>query len=181
LSDLSTPTVTPRGAGKTRWLLIGSLALNLVFVGGFAALWFKGPPGHGRGGASQTAFGLMKFSRDLSPERRDAVRKHLKDARPALKAGQADLRLARAKAAEVLGSATYTAEAMRSALDAVAATDNQLRNMGTDALMKAIGELTPEDRQTLAQSWTRRLEREQKRKGKRDRDDGPPDGPADAP
>jgi hypothetical protein len=64
---------------------------------------------------------------------------------------------------------------MRAALDAVASTDNRLREMGTDALMKAIGELTPEDRQKLAQSWTRRLEREQRRRGKRERDDGPPD------
>lgn len=181
MSDLSTPTETPRAAGKSRWLLIGSVALNLVFIGGLAALWFKGPPGHGRGGASQTAFGLLMFSRDLPPERRDAVRKHLKEARPALKAGQADLRQARVKAAEVLGSATYTTDAMRSALDAVAATDTQLRHMGTDALMKAIGELTPEDRQALAATWTRRLEREQKRRGKRNRDDAPPDGGGDAP
>ncbi len=182
MSDLSTPMDTARPARTWRWLLIASVALNLVFVGGLAALWLKGPPGHWRGGgASQTAFGLMKFSRELPPERRDAVRRHLKDARPALKATQNELRQVRAKAAEVLGSATYTAEAMRAALDSVASTDNRLRDMGTDALMKAIGELTPEDRKKLAESWTRRLEREQKRKGKRDREDGSPGDPPDAP
>lgn len=175
MSDLSTPTETTRPARRGRWLLIASVALNLVFIGGLAALWLKGPPGPWRGGASQTAFGLMKFSRELPEERRDAVRRHLKEARPALKAAQVDLRQARVKAAEVLGSASYTADAMRAALDAVASTDNRLRAMGTDALMKAIGELTPEDRQKLAQSWTRRLEREQRRKGKRERDDGAPD------
>jgi uncharacterized membrane protein len=123
----------------------------------------------------------MKFSRELPAERRDAVRRHLKDARPALRAAQDELRQARAKAAEVLGSPTYTADAMRAALDGVASTDNRLRTMGTDALMKAIGELTPEDRQKLAESWTRRLEREQKRRGKRDREDGRPGDPPDAP
>lgn len=175
MSDLSTPTNPAGPARKWRWLLMISVALNLAFVGGLAAVWWKGPPGPWRGGASQTAFGLMKFSRDLPDERRDAVRRHLKEARPALKSAQVELRQARVKAAEVLGSASYTPEAMRAALDAVASTDNRLRAMGTDALMKAIGELTPEDRQKLAQSWTRRLEREQRRRGKRERDDGPPD------
>lgn len=182
MSDLSTPTDTSRPARTWRWLLIGSVALNLVFVGGLAALWFKGPPGHWRGGgASQTAFGLMKFSRELPADRRDAVRRHLKDARPALRSTQDELRQARAQAAEVLGSASYTPEAMQAALDSVASTDNRLRTMGTNALMKAIGELTAEDRKKLAESWTRRLEREQKRKGKRDKGDGPPGDPSDAP
>jgi uncharacterized membrane protein len=181
LSDLSTPAPPAGSARKWRWLLLISVALNLVFVGGLAALWWKGPPGPWRGGASQTAFGLMKFSRELPDERRDAVRRHLKEARPVLKAAQVELRQARAKAAEVLGSASYTPEAMRAALDAVAATDNRLRSMGTDALMKAIGELTADDRQKLAASWTRRLEREQRRKGKRDRDDGASDSAADGP
>jgi uncharacterized membrane protein len=169
LTDLSTPTVSGGPSRGLRWLLVGSLALNLAIVGGLAALWFKGPPGASRWGSTQTAFGMMKFSRDLPEDRRQAVRKHLKDARSALKAVRDDLRAARVRAAEVLASADYSPEQMKSALDAVAAADNRMRSMGTEALMKAIGELTPEDRQKLAASWTRRLEREQKRKSKRDK------------
>jgi hypothetical protein len=42
--------------------------------------------------------------------------------------------------------------------------------VGSAALLKSIGELTPEERQKLAEAWTRRLEKQQRRKGKSDKD-----------
>ncbi len=167
----------PAPARGGRWLLVGSLALNLLFVGGLAALWLKGPPGfHHRWGPSQTAFGIMRFSGELPPERREAVRRHLREARQSLKDVRDGLRSARAKAAEVLAAPDYTAEKMQAALEAIAVTDNRLREMGTAALMKAIGELTPDERQKLAAAWTRRLERERGRKSRSDTDgSGNPD------
>jgi uncharacterized membrane protein len=118
----------------------------------------------------------MRFSGELPPERREAVRRHLREARQSLKDVRDGLRSARAKAAEVLAAPDYTAEKMQAALDAIAVTDNRLREMGTAALMKAIGELTPEERQKLAAAWTRRLERERGRKGRSDTDgSGNPD------
>lgn len=161
----------PPSSGR-RWLLVGSLALNLLFLGGLAALWWKGPmPGYGHPGPSQTAFGLMKFSRDLPPERRDAVRKHLKDARGDLRGMRDELLAARRNAAEVLASPDYTPEKMQAALDAIAAADQRIRDRGTGALVKAIGELTPEDRAALASLWQRRLEKPGGRKEKPDRMD----------
>lgn len=153
-----------------RWLLIGSLALNLLFIGGLGALWFKGPPGPGHWGSSQTAFGIMRFSRDLPPERRDAVRQHLKEARQGLKDLRAELRAARLKAAEVLASPSYTPEQLKAALETIASAENRMRDAGSAALLKSIEELTPEERQRLAEAWTRRLEKPQRRRAKSDKD-----------
>lgn len=175
MSDTSvSPPQPPRSRGL-RWLLMASLAVNLVFVGGLAALWMKGPPGPRHFGTSQSAFGLMMFSRELPPERRDAVRRHLRDARAELKALRGDLQSARKKAVGELTSSTYTPERMRAALDAVAAAENRMRDAGAAALMKAIGELTPDDRQKLAEAWNRRIDRGPKRKVGADEKDASPD------
>lgn len=168
-TSMAPPTASAPSSGW-RWLLISSLALNLLFIGGLGALWFKGPPGPGHWGASQTAFGIMKFSRDLPPERRDAVRQHLKDARQGLKDLRAELRAARLKAAEVLASPSYAPEQLKAALEAIASAENRMRDAGSVALLKSIGELTPEERQSLAEAWTRRLEKPQRRRAKSDKD-----------
>jgi len=178
VTDTSPASAELAPSSGRRWLLVGSLALNLLFLGGLAALWWKGPmPGYGYLGPSQTAFGIMRFSRDLPPERRDAVRRHLKDARIELRGLREELLAARRNATEVLNSADYTPEKMRAALDAIAAADQRIRDRGTDALVNAIGELAPEERATLAASWQRRLEKPAGRKerpGKSDVDDVPP-------
>lgn len=166
---MTPPTASALSAGW-RWLLIGSLALNLLFIGGLGALWFKGPPGPGHWGSSQTAFGIMRFSRDLPPERRDAVRQHLKEARQGLKDLKAELRGARLKAAEVLASPSYTPEQLKAALDTIASAEDRMRDLGSAAILKSIGELTPDERQKLAGTWTRRLEKSQRRKAKSDKD-----------
>jgi uncharacterized membrane protein len=143
------------------------LALNLLFLGGLAAIWWKAPlPVYGHPGPTQTPFGLMKFARDLPPERRDAVRRHLKDARTDMRGLRDELRVARQMAADVLKSPDYTADKMSAALGAIAAADNRIRDRGSAALLAAIGELTPEERQELAGSWQRRLERPPGRKDK---------------
>jgi uncharacterized membrane protein len=143
-----------------------------MFIGGVAGLWLKGPPPHGgpHRGPSPTAFGLMKFSRDLPPERRDVVRKPLREARAPLRALRAELVEARRKAAEVLASPGYTAEALQAAMATVGELEGRMRQVGRDTLVTAIGELTPDERKRLSEAWTQRLEFETKRKGRRDKD-----------
>lgn len=174
MTDTTPASATLSPSPGRRSLLVGSLALNLLFLGGLTALWWKGSiSGYGHPGPSQTAFGLMKFSRDLPAERRDAVRRHLKDARVDLRGLREDLLVARRNAAEVLASANYTPEKMQAALDAIAAADQRIRDRGTGALVKAIGELTPEERASLAASWQRRLEKPAGRKEKPEKTDEP--------
>jgi uncharacterized membrane protein len=172
VSDTSAPAAAPTPSRWQRWLFVGSLALNLLFIGGLAGLWFKGPPPHGgpHRGPSPTAFGLMKFSRDLPPERRDVVRKPLREARAPLRALRAELVQARRKAAEVLGSSDYTTEALQAAMTSVADLESRMRQVGRDTLVSAIRELTPEERRRLAEAWTQRLDFEKSRKGRRDKD-----------
>jgi uncharacterized membrane protein len=187
LSDPSPPAApapAPAATGRgLRWLLIASLALNLLVAGALAGLWLKGPPPHGphRGGPSATAFGLMMFSRDLPPERREAVRKPLREARRAARPLREDMRAARTRAAEVLAAPDFTAEKLKAAMDEIGAVETRLRGSGVDALVGAVGALTPEERRKLSEVWKRRLEQGERRKGKQGRDgpgkDGPPDEP----
>lgn len=140
----------------------------------------------GHWGPSQTAFGLMRFSRDLPPERRDAVRKHLKEARQGLKALRADLRTARQKAAEVLGSQSFAPEQFQSALEAIGSAEGRMRDTGAAAVAKAVGELAPDERQRLAEAWKRRFNQEHRRKGQSDgsagsSSEGVSEGPPDPP
>lgn len=170
-----TPETASAPSAGRRWLLIGSLALNLLFIGGLGALWFKGPPGPGHWGSSQTAFGMMRFSRDLPPERRNAVRQHLKEARQGLKDLRAELRAARLKAAEVLASPSYAPVQLKAALEAIASAENRMREAGSAALLKSIGELTPEERRRLAETWKRRLDKPQRRRATDSATDGTPE------
>jgi uncharacterized membrane protein len=180
LTETSTPPAAIQPSRGLRWLLVVSLALNLLVAGAVLALWIKGPPRHGPHGPTQTAFGLLRFSDELPPERREAVRRHLRESRPELRALRGDLRTARSKAVDALQSPSFTLEEMKTALDAISAADGRLRDAGASTLLKAIGELTAEERDKLAQAWKRRLDREQRRKGKPGKD-GSPDGPSGSP
>lgn len=186
MTETAQPPAPAACGRRWRWLLVASLALNLLIIGGLAGLWMKGPP-HGRPhwGASPTAFGLMRFTRDLPPERREAVRGHLKDARTSLRALRSELRDARRNAVEALRTPDYSTDKLAAAMAAVADVDNRMRAAGTEALMKGIAELTPEERAKLADAWTRRLEAGEGRRHRHGKDglegDAAPEGPAGPP
>lgn len=180
-----TSSSAPPGAPRTgrRWLLVASLALNLLFIGGIAGLWLKGPHGpHGppSWGPSPTAFGLMMFARQLPPERRDVVRVPLREARKTLRPLRAQLREARGKAAAVLASPDYTQEQLQAAMAAIADVDSRMRQAGTEALLAAIDKLTPDERRQLSEAWSKRLAMEASRRMRRGKDEGP-DGPREPP
>lgn len=171
------PTPGPAPRSRWRWLLIASLALNFLVLGAMAGAWVFGHRhGPGRWGATPMEHGLMHFSRQLPEDRREAVRRHLKEGRQAMKPLKEDLRKARISAAEVLGSADYTPEKMRAAMEAAGAADLKLRQNGVDVVIKAIGTLTPEDRKSLSEAWSRRLKHEDRRNRKFDKNDDGPKG-----
>lgn len=173
------------GPGRKRWLLVASLALNLLVLGAFAGAYFFGPRhGPGRWGATPMEFGLMHFSRKLPEERRNGVREVLREGRKAAKPLREDLRKAREAAALVLGSPDYTTEKMQAALEQIGVAEDSLRRNGAAVVVKAIERLTPEDRKSLSEAWTKRLERHDKRRksqGKESDKDNPDPTESSAP
>ena len=176
MSDQSPPaTPAPAVTGKRmRWLLVASLAVNLLVLGAVAGAWVFGHRhGHGRGwGPTPMELGQMFFSRTLPQERRDMVRRYLKDGRQAAKPIREDLRAARQRAAEVLVSPDFTIDKLKAAMDEIGNVDQRMRQNGVDVLLKAVEGLTPEDRNALGKGWSRRLQREERRGKRHDTDPG---------
>lgn len=177
MSDQPAPNPeTPPSTGRRfRWLLIASLAVNLLVFGAMAGAWVFGHRhGHMRGwGPTPMEHGLMFFSRSLPEERRDMVRKHLKDGRAAAKPIREELRQARLRAAEILMSPDFTTDKLKAAMDAIGAADQRMRQNGADVVVKAVEGLNPEERKSLGQHWQRRLQFEDRRR-KRSGKDAPP-------
>lgn len=174
IPSVSPPPSGPQSGHRTgrgwRWLLVASLALNLLVAGAVAGLWIKGPP-HGppRWGPTPTTFGLMRFSRELPPERREKVRVHLREAFKAMRPLRDDMRTARRRAAEALGSTDFTIAQLKAAMDEIGSVETRMRQTGVEALINGIGELEAAERQKLGQLWLQRLDRENRRRGRRDK------------
>ncbi len=175
------PSVTqPKNGRGWRWLLVVSLALNLLVAGAVAGLWIKGPP-HGapHWGATPTTFGLMRFSRDLPLERRQKVRGHLREAYKSLRPLRDEMRAARRRAAEALGAPDFSKEKLQAAMDGIGAAETRIRQTGVDALIKGIGELEPVERQKLSEAWLQRLDREYRPRRRHKNDESGMGGPSD--
>lgn len=159
-----THAAAPAPRARWRWLLVFSLALNVLIAGAVAgALWF-GPRHAGRSwGPTPVEYGLMHFSRKLPPERREKVREILRSSRASVRELRQSAKAVRERAAEELASKTYDRNRMRAILEAVAAADARMREVGVDAVLQAVDLLTPEERQELAEVWRKRMSRSEQR------------------
>jgi uncharacterized membrane protein len=106
----------------------------------------------------------MHFSRKLPPERREKVREILRSSRASVRELRQSAKAVRERAAEELASKTYDRNRMRAILEAVAAADARMREVGVDAVLQAVDLLTHEERQELAEVWRKRVSRSEQRK-----------------
>ena len=108
------------GGAHLRWLLLGSLALNLFFVGaaGAVAIRYSGPVplatvariDHSMAGR------LDRIAAKLPPADAELLRAQLRDEAIQVAAAQADLRLAQEDVRKSLRAQPFDANAMRTAL-----------------------------------------------------------------
>jgi uncharacterized membrane protein len=108
------------GGARLRWLLLGSLALNLFFVGaaGAVAIRYTGPVplatvariDHSMAGR------LDRIAAKLPPSDAELLRAQLRSEAIKVAAAQADLRLAQEDVRKSLRAQPFDAEAMRTAL-----------------------------------------------------------------
>lgn len=150
---------SPPGTGSRRmkYVLIGSLALNLLFVGGLAGMAFK-KHGHGPHHAAREHFGLMGLTRVLPDDRRKEVLDQLKKEYDARRPAMEDLRVARHEAADRLAADPLDRAALEQALADVASKEQALRSAMVETFLVQAERLTAEERTLLSERWRKRAD-----------------------
>lgn len=137
------------GEGRARWfniLLVASLALNLLFIGGLAkAAWHHRHGGHG-------GPGMMGFVRDLPPDRRKLIGDDIKAARESVEPMRKAVRERWDEANKVLVAEPFDKAAFKAAMDRVTEAEGQFKNTINAALSETASKLTPDERRAF-QAW----------------------------
>lgn len=146
--------MTETGAPRrrwTRWALIASLALNLLFVGLVAGAVLRGPPDRGVGGP-----GLWRYAHALPDHhRRDLVRT-VRRSRDDWGGQRAALRDARDALAEALRADPFEITAVAAVLAEEQRLAGQLAERGNALLLEQIARMSAEDRARYAEAILRR-------------------------
>ena len=180
MSDASPPSAPVKassGMGRWKWLLVISLAVNLLVIGAMAGARFHGPRGW-RGERSGEEFGLIGYARHLPAERRKLIRKIVTAEKGAISAARAEVYKARQEAAAVLVEEPFSPEKLKAAANRISEAEAKLKAAGLAAFLNAAGQLTPDEREGLLEHWKRR--RPQHFRFGHD-EDGPPPPPSPPP
>lgn len=164
---MTNDTTGPAPGRNLRPVLIASLALNVLIIGGVAAALLM-PYGHGWKGRHRAA-GLAGFAETLPPDRAEMVRQKVQAEKANFEAIRKEQREAREAARVILVEEPFDAAKFKAALDRVAdALDKETRTrMGLVA--DTAPQLTPEERKQL-HAW---FEKHRPRKHRRHDDDEP--------
>ncbi|MFZ5965323.1 periplasmic heavy metal sensor [Thalassococcus sp. BH17M4-6] len=160
----------PRMKFWLRLVLFASLALNLVIVGIVAGFVLRGGPDHRDGPRGRD--GAVRYSRALTEDQRDALRR---DLRAAFRGDR------RAVAAEIAGDFRAAVEVLRAdpfdraAFDAVMARQDTRaearQQTGRQALLDVVSGMSTEERQAYADRLSDQIDRLEKRMWRRRDDD----------
>lgn len=145
----------------SRWriFLLGSLALNLLFVGLAAGSLWSGKRhyslmGNARGTSDLAIPGFIK---SLPKERAKELRKLIKQqVSPDLTPLTAAIRQARRDAAAALAEATFDREKLTAAFSSIDVSEAAAKAAARSTLFALAQQLTPAERQILAERWKAR-------------------------
>lgn len=171
------PTPTGRFANWPHWtmfLLIASLAVNLLIAGAAGMRYFHPERMERWSGASFTQLLPRKFLSDLPEERRREFLDLLKSRREVFRESRADMRAVALRFAEALERNPYDETSVATAVQDFTKLSTQMVDSGTLVTLQIVQKLTPEERIQLAQHVRDRVERMQQRRNKRQKDQ--PDG-----
>lgn len=159
----SSPGSAPPLAGWMKWLLIGSLAVNLLVAGtaiGVFAKHRRMPPGADLNVVRLVAndHGLQKFFRSLGPDREAAFRPILDDRRQTLVPLRVAARAARRDAAAALAAEPFDAARFKTAMEGLQSAEAAANRSAVTLLTTALEKMTPEER-TRFTTWRLRFER----------------------
>ena len=160
----------------TMFLLVASLAVNLVVAGAVGMRYFYPERLERWSGASFTQLLPRRFLSDLPQERRREFLDLLKSRRDAFRQSRAGMREVALRFAEALERNPYDEAKVTAAVQDFTKLSNDMVDSGTLVTVQIVQKLTPEERLLLAQAVRDRVERMKQWRGKRQKDDPPDDG-----
>lgn len=145
----------PNGTANTRFnglkiLLIVSLGLNLLFVGGGIARFISHGPPERMSGISQMQLIPRKFLGELDRGRRAELMKVFKEFAPAFREGRKAVREEAVKMAAALDAEPYDAASVKAAIEAYSGRSSALASDGGKAALALIDRLSADERKLLA-------------------------------
>lgn len=165
---------------RPRWmfyLLLASLALNLLFVAGAAtAAWRFHHHGGKHGGPH--GGGLKGFVRQLPDDRRRELGADMKAARESLRPTRDEIRSAWNKVNVVIGTDPFDRAAAEAAIAELTAAEARFKSGLSKVLLDTAAKLTSEERK-MYQAWREARQkrrdawREKRKKDREDDDDAP--------
>jgi uncharacterized membrane protein len=149
MSDTREPTAVRAGGGWKRWLLVASLAFNVLVIGAMAGRAFinrHGPIANlaGSGGT------LTAFTQQLPMERRREIWATLKDDRVELRALRTKAREARADVRAALTAEPYDAARFKAAQDRLLDAEITVRRASQQVFERIAQGLSKEERVLFA-------------------------------
>jgi uncharacterized membrane protein len=136
-----------------RWLLIASLALNLLIIGGAAgAFWSHRHGGRHFGHWQGREHGLMGFVRELAPDRQGDVRAALEAERAKIKPMREGVKEGWKETNTILGTEPFDKDKLKEAMSRMIEAEVKMRTAISDALIETAAKLSPEERQKL-KAW----------------------------
>lgn len=154
---------TPRKRNWGRWLLTGSLALNLALVGAMVGAHFSDRKGSPKGEREIQSSFVGPYGRALSKEDRRAIRRALLTRAPSLKEKRGEMRRIVGELSEALRAEPFDPEAVNTILDKQREVQFRLQDTGREVLIERLTAMTPEARAAFADN----LEKGMKRMGRR--------------
>lgn len=168
------PSAADAPAARFSWLkaaLIGSLALNLLFVGGAATRFFMHGPPERFVGSSHVQLIPRRFFGDLDRARRNELLAVFREFGKDFRGGRRAVREEAMTLAGALEAEPYDPAAVKAVVDRFSERSSLLVGKGGEAAMSVIAKLTPEERKLLAQHIRSRGENGGRRGGKAGGDD----------
>lgn len=147
---MSEAGIAPKAFSWLKAALVVSLAVNLLFIGaGVTRFVMREPPGR-VAGLSQVQIIPRKFFGELDGPRKAELLGMFRQMSPSFRDGRRALRADLASLAEALDAEPYDASRVQAAVDSFSAHSQGLAASGSQAALKFIGMLTPEERKLLA-------------------------------
>jgi uncharacterized membrane protein len=134
----------PTGRSARIWLMV-SLALNVLFIGGFASAFVM----HHHGHHGRKESGLMAFARTLPAERKDMIKQKIAGEQSNMASLNKAEHEARTAARNILLEEPFDKDKFKTALDKAVDADAQTKHARMALLASATSDLTPAERKQL--------------------------------
>jgi uncharacterized membrane protein len=136
---------------SSRWLLLGSLALNLFFIGIGIAILIRGPAPPSPWDRN-VFVRIERMAATLPPADANVLRGSIDNTRQALENAQTDYRSAQDQIREAMRQEPFSVENMRAAMGRTRAARQNFDQILQGAVADAAAKMSPSGRQALA-NW----------------------------